>query len=80
MSPRQDDLFGKIAPSAARDTTPVTLALTEHPAGATDKAWMLSKSGQGPKFAPRSLVTRGQGTQAQFFTMPRWKAAELGWL
>jgi hypothetical protein len=80
-SPVNGDLFGHKGPTP-KDTTPVSVPLMHHPAGSTDKAWMLSKPGRGnaPKHAPRSLVTEGEGPNAGIFTMPRWIALERGWL
>lgn len=82
MSPRgapQRDLFGKSAFSKLRDDTPTTIPMREVSAGTGD-AWFLKPAGVSSAkaaFAPRSLVKRGAG---DLFTMPRWIAAERGWL
>lgn len=77
----QRDLFG--GPRApARDVTSITIPMVEVGAG-TDRAWHLKPAGAPSSkaaFAPRSAVSRGSGHQQQFFTMPRWIAAERGWL
>ena len=77
---RQRDLFG--APAAAvRDHTPVTVRLDEHPASHTEKALALSAPGKPFAFAPRAEIRRGEGPGGEMsFTMPRWLAAEKGWL
>jgi len=79
----QPTLPGMAAPGPRpRDTAPVTLPMREVSKG-TDKAWHLAPLGVGSgaaAFAPRSLVSRGEGPAASQFTMPRWVAAENGWL
>lgn len=78
----QRPLPGLDAPPAARDATPITLPMREVSAG-TDKAWHLAPLGVSSAkaaFAPRSLVTRGEGPQASSFSMPKWIAKENGWL
>lgn len=79
--PPQSDLFGP-APPRPRDDTPLTIPMREVHAG-TSAAWFLAPMGVGSgkaAFAPRSLVSRGEGPQASQFTMPRWVAVERGWL
>lgn len=79
--PPQGDLFGP-APPRPRDETPVAIPMRLVSDG-TDAAWHLTPLGVGSdraRFAPRALVTRGEGTKTQFFTMPRWVAVERGWL
>lgn len=76
-------LPGMAAPvRPARDDAPVTLPMAEvH--GGTAEAWFIAPLGVGTgkaAFAPRSLVTRGEGPASSQFTMPRWVAAERGWL
>lgn len=78
----QRDLFGR-PPDAPPDRTPVTVPLREVSGSSTDKALFLAPmpGGKGRAgFAPRSEVRRGEGDQAQFFTMPRWLAVERGWV
>lgn len=76
-------LPGLAAPARApRDDAPVTLPMAEVSKG-TDAAWHLAPLGVATSkaaFAPRSLVIRGAGPAASQFTMPRWVAAERGWL
>lgn len=77
----QGDLFGR-PKTPPKDATPVTLAMVEIPPG-TDKAWLLRPEGIAKGrtgFAARSECRRGDGDRARFFTMPRWLAAERGWL
>jgi hypothetical protein len=77
----QRDLFGR-PPPPRRDETPVSIPMREVSAGTRD-AWHLTPAGRQSdlaKFAPRSLVTRGEGVSASMFTMPRWIASERGWL
>lgn len=78
----QRDLFGAAPAPAGRDVTPITIPMREVAKG-TDKAWHLAPAGVGSAkaaFAPRELVKRGEGDRAGLFTMPRWIAAERGWL
>jgi len=78
----QNDLFGGAVTPARRDETPVELPMREV-ASPTDKAWFLAPVGTSSKrsgWVARSMVTRGEGDRAQFFTMPRWLAIERGWL
>lgn len=80
-APPQRDLFG--APKAPpRDTTPVSVLLREVASSSTERAFFLAPmpGGRGKAgFAPRSEATRGEGVNANVFTMPRWLAAERGW-
>lgn len=79
--PPQPQLFGP-APPPRRDASPVTIPLVEVSSG-TAAAWHLAPMGRRTdtaKFAPRSLVSRGEGEHQQLFTMPRWIASERGWL
>lgn len=77
--PVNGDLFGA-PPAKARDTTPLTLPMRL--IDQTEKAWFLSIDGRSgsAKWAPKSEVTRGEGAEAGQFTMPRWVAADRGWL
>lgn len=76
-------LPGLAMPAAPpKDDAPVTLPLTAVGEGTRD-AWLLRPTGvrgADAKFAPRSLVTRGEGPDAGLFTMPKWVAVERGWL
>lgn len=79
--PPQGQLFGP-PPPRMRDEQPVELPMTVIGEG-TDKAWLLAPLGAGSgkaAFAPRSLVKRAPEPRSQFFTMPRYVAAERGWL
>lgn len=73
------DLFGE-APAPRRDATPVTLPMRL--VDQTDKGWLLTPDGRSgsAKWAPKSEVTRGEGPEEGRFTMPRWVAADRGWL
>lgn len=73
------DLFGE-KPKMAAPKGSVTLELVCH--DDRDKSWLLSKDGDRRKaaFVPKSLGTRGDGLEANLWTLPKWKAAELGWL
>jgi hypothetical protein len=73
-------LFGDRAPARPRDETPVTLPLER--LDETDKAWLLRAGlkGSQARWAPKALVSRGAGVEAHLFSMPRWVAAERGWL
>ena len=77
----QRDLFGKIG-APPKDSTPVRVRLDVIEASCTDLAWFLRPPGKGAQaaFAPRQLARRGEGPEAQFFTMPKWLARERGWL
>lgn len=84
--PRRPDpqrtLPGLAAAPASRDETPVTIPMAEVTRG-TDKAWHLAPLGVGSAKAAwvaRSICTRGVGSQASQFTMPKWAARENGWL
>lgn len=80
--PPQRELFGS-APKAAPDCRPVTLAMREIATSSTPKAFFLvpPPGGRGkPGFVPRASVSRGEGPSENHFTMPRWLAAERGWL
>lgn len=74
------DLFGSDAPGAAPSDGAVQLALILH--DQSTKAWLLGESvdGRKAKWAPKSKVTRGEGRDANIWTMPRWVAVERGWL
>ncbi len=74
------DLFGKVA-TPPKDRTPVTLQLQVIEQSCTDKAWFLRRpvSGAKPGFAPRSECRPVKGREG-WWTMPRWLAAERGWL
>ncbi|MFZ5719217.1 MAG: hypothetical protein ACOY5Y_07085 [Pseudomonadota bacterium] len=85
MKPRRPDpqraLPGMAAAPRPKDATPVTLPLEPVGEGTAD-AWLLRPAGArgaAPKWAPRSLVTRGEGPEAGLFTMPKWVAVERGW-
>lgn len=75
------DLFGETPPAAARDGK-VALRMRLHQTGR--KAWLLTvhddldqRNGQ---WLPFSVATRGEGRDADVWTMPRWIAADRGWL
>lgn len=76
------DLFGH-APAKLTDPNGlVSIPLTAHVHGETDAAWLLSKTEKRAtaRHVPKRLVTRGEGADADVFTMPRWLAHEKGWL
>lgn len=78
----QNDLFGGVAQPPRRDETLVVIPMREV-APATDKAWFLAPIGTSSRLSGwvgKTLATRGKGDREQFFTMPRWVAAERGWL
>lgn len=76
--PVNRDLFGK-PPPRPKDGTPVTVPLLF--VQDTADAWLLRASrGAGAKWAPKREVSRGEGLAENLFTMPRWIAAERGWL
>lgn len=59
------------------------MALREVAGSSTDKALFLAPmpGGKGKAgFAPRSEIQPGEGPNAGLYTMPRWLAAERGWL
>lgn len=73
------DLFGE----ARRSEPPrgsVSLALVLH--DQTEKAWLLGETidGRDAQWAPKSQVTRGEGRDANVWTMPAWLAADRGWM
>ena len=74
------DLFGFDDPKAPDGKGMITLALQWH--RDSEKAWLLSDSGDrdDAQWLPRSLATRGEGRDAGLWTLPEWKAKELGWL
>lgn len=71
------DLFGDDRPKPpARGQ--VALVLVFH--RDSESAWLLSQGVKGePKWVPKSLARRGVGPEAHFWTLPSWKARELGW-
>lgn len=77
----QGRLPGFVAPPKARDDSLVTIPMQAIGTG-TPAAWHLKPDGAGKAaaWAPRKLVTRGEGLKASLFTMPRWVAVERGWL
>lgn len=77
------DLFGD-EPAGAPLVNPnglVRVALDCCSKRSTEKAWFLTKAGQreGHHLA-RSRAVRGDGPNINTWTMPRWIAAENGWL
>lgn len=79
---REQDLFGFDNPKEPDGKGMVALALVDFPVRETPKAWLLSKT-DDPKDAQwvaKSLARRGEGPDANVWTMPTWKARELGWL
>ncbi len=79
-APPQRDLFGA-GPPGLRDTTSIGVPMVEVSPG-TDKAWHLKPAGVSSAraaFAPRSEVRRDP-ERTDVFHMPRWIAAERGWL
>ncbi len=76
----QRALPGLTVPPRPRDEGLVTIPMQAIGKGTAD-AWFLKPDGPGkPTWAPRKLVTRGEGLQASLFTMPKWVAVERGWL
>lgn len=75
------DLFGEI-PREGDPKAPVRLAMTVHRTG--QKAWLLTArddpDGRNGQWLPFSVASRGEGREADLFTMPRWIAADRGWL
>jgi hypothetical protein len=73
------DLFGFDDPARPEGRANVELALVLH--RASEKAWLLSENGKAAEavWVPKSLARRGQGPEAHVWTMPGWKARELGW-
>lgn len=66
-------------PPPPRDRSPVRVPLVC--VSETKDAWLLRPDAKaGAKWAPKSEVARGEGLEANLFTMPRWIAAERGWL
>lgn len=57
----------------------VALALVFH--RASDKAVLLSETGKpaDAKWVPLRFAKRGEGPDVDVWTMPKWKADELGW-
>lgn len=74
------DLFGFDDPAAPKGRGKVALALVLH--RTAEKAWLLSETGDVAKAAwvPFSLAQRGEGPEANVWTLPRWKARELKWI
>lgn len=57
----------------------VSLALVLH--GETSSAWLLAESDdrREAKWAPKSQAIRGEGRDANVWTMPAWLARDRGW-
>lgn len=77
--PPAADLFGFDDPREPEGKGKVALALVEHRTG--KQAWLLSETGQlaDAKWLPFSLAVRGEGRDANVWTIAKWKARELGW-
>jgi len=56
----------------------VSIALILH--DQTDKAWLLSETGKAvdAQWAPKSKAKRGEGRDANVWTMPVWLARDRG--
>lgn len=67
-----------VPPKPRRDPTPVTVQLSY--VRETKDAWLLRRGSLAAGWAPKSEVTRGEGDRENFWTMPRWVAAERGWV
>ncbi|MDP3853634.1 hypothetical protein [Phenylobacterium sp.] len=77
--PRQTDLFG--APlQGDRDRTPVEIRMVV--VDQTDAGIFLAIDGRkgSARWAPKSEVKAGEGTNANLFRMAKWVARERGWL
>lgn len=77
---RETDLFEALGGEAADPGAMVDVVLVHE--GESAKAWLLRRSGApgGAKWAPKSLVRRAEPPHQDVFEMPRWVAAERGWL
>lgn len=77
--PPPPDLFGFDDPKAPEGRGKVALALVLHQTGKA--AWLLSETGKlaDAKWVPFSLARRGEGRDEHVWTLPSWKARELGW-
>lgn len=73
------DLFGHEAPDAAPTTGEVQLALVLH--DQRPKSWLLGETVDGrlAKWVPKSEARRGEGRDANIWTMPIWLARDRGW-
>lgn len=73
------DLFGFEPPDEPAPGD-VSLALVFH--DQTDAAWLLGETidKRGAKWVPKSKAKRGEGRDMNVWTMPRWMAADRGWL
>jgi hypothetical protein len=73
------DLFGFDDPAAPSGPGMMDIALHFH--RETGKAWLLSEDGEerSAQWLAKSLAIRGEGREAGVWTLPEWKARELGW-
>ena len=78
-TPRQRDLFGA-PPKGDRDLTAVDIRMVV--VDETDAGVFLAIEGSkgSAKWAPKSEVRAGEGTNANVFRMAKWVARERGWL
>lgn len=78
--PPPPDLFGFDDPRAPEGRGKVALALAPH--RESEKAWLLSQTGDvaDAKWVPKSIAVRGEGPEEHVWTLPSWKARELGWM
>lgn len=76
------DLFGDDPPPLKDPNGKVRLHLTAFDHRKTAKALFLSKTGREAhgKYVPISEVAHGVGPDINLWTLPRWLAAEKGWL
>jgi hypothetical protein len=77
------DLFGRPEPmggGGSNRSDLVDVALVAHRTG--NAAWLLSDSGDpdDAKWLPFSVAERGEGKDANVWTMPRWIARDRGWV
>ena len=77
--PPAGDLFGFDDPREPVGKGKVAIALVLH--RTSEKAWLLSETGEAAdaKWLPFSLAVRGEGRDEHVWTLPSWKARELGW-
>lgn len=81
MARRERDLFESMEETAGGErNAPVELVLVY--VDETPKAWLLRRAGRPGSQAhvPKSLATRGEPPHDDVFAMPRWAAADRGWL
>lgn len=73
------DLFGHDPPTAPK-AGEVQIALVLH--RESERGWLLSETARAAdaQWAPKSEIRRGEGRDENVWTMPRWIAADRGWL